>query len=101
MKKPKKDVVPRVNLVFETFRDIGIYERANLEWVNPVCINQDVRVRKYRVTVEPVEEPIEALHARLQTLWDESKNSHDIAPLRRVAEELGYELKGNRGNGAR
>jgi hypothetical protein len=95
-KRKKKQEPTRV--VFETFRKLGFYEVNDLTWEEPSCFNQTVRVHKYRVKVELVEEPVEVLHERLQRLWDHSDNFHDSDPLRAVAEELGYELQGSRGS---
>lgn len=83
---------------FETFRVLCGYDVSNLKQDKPSCFNGEVRVRKYRVIFEPVDEPIEVLQQRVQKLWDECDNFHNCEPLRDIAIELEYELKGFYGN---
>jgi hypothetical protein len=83
---------------FETFRKIGAYEQGTLQSHKPSCFNYEVSIRKYRVTIEPVEEPNEVLAERLQKLWDECDNHHHWQPLRGAAAQIGYELQGNAGS---
>lgn len=58
----------------------------------PSCFNGLVRVERYRVTVERIEEPEEVLTARLQELLalpgHIDKNNH----VRRAAKKLGIKL---------
>lgn len=82
----------------ETFRDVGLWELSNLTQNEPSCHNGSIRVRKFRVTIEPIDEPNEIIAERLQALWDTSDNHHEYEPLRRYAKSIGYELKGNWGN---
>lgn len=79
-------------LVFETFRDIGTFEVNNLKQEDPSCFNGMVRVRKYRVTVERLDEPDEVVIARLRKLWAECNNHHHRAPLLAAAKALGLDL---------
>ena len=60
----------------------------------PSCFNGFVRVVKYKVTVEQIEEPIEVIHQRLEDLWLKSDNYHDYGPLKVEAKKWGYEFKG-------
>ena len=76
---------------FETFRQIGSFEESNLKSDYPSAFNGIVRVQKYRITIEPVKEPIEVLRARVQKLWDECDNHHHRDPLQSMAKELGME----------
>lgn len=93
-KKYKKEVDnPNYNHCFETYRQIGGYERGNIEDTIPSCFNGIVRFRKYKVTIEEIIEPNEVLAERIQKLWDESTNYHHAEPLRRAAISIGYELK--------
>jgi hypothetical protein len=46
---------------FETFRKIGSYEQSNLQSKDACCVNGIVNIRKYKVTIEPIEEPKEIL----------------------------------------
>lgn len=85
---------PEFPMEFETFYKLTAYARGNLVQREPSCFNGGVRVRRYRVTVEELDETKEVLQARLQKLWDDSRNSHDIGPIKETAKELGVELKG-------
>lgn len=77
---------------FETFRKIDDYTKSNLIKDEPSCFNGNVCVRKYKVTVELVEEPIEVIQARIQKMWDECKNHHHWQPLKNEAKKYGLEL---------
>lgn len=83
---------------FETFRRIGSYEQSNLLSKEPSCFNGNVNIRKYKITIEPVEESNEILAERLQKLWDECDNHHHWTPLENASKQIGYELKGYSGN---
>lgn len=83
---------------FETLMPFAFYDRNRLEQKDPSCFNGVVRIRKYRVTVEEIAEPKEVLAARLQALWDECTNHHEVGPLRQAAKEIGYELQGRNGS---
>jgi hypothetical protein len=78
---------------FETFRDIGPFELRQLTQNEPSCFNGLVRVEKYRVTVEKVQEPVEAIRARLQKMWDECDNHHHREPLARAGFKYGIDLR--------
>jgi hypothetical protein len=101
--KKQKDVTNKKNeennvVSFETFRNIDLYEQRNLQDKEPSCFNGSVKIRKYRVTIELIEEPNEVLAERLQKLWDECDNHHHWRPLKDKALQIGYELKGNAGS---
>ncbi len=83
---------------FETFKEIGSYEIHNLEWDKPDCFNSIVRVRKYKVTIEQIDEPIEVIHERLENLWINIINWHDREVLEREAKKYKYEFKGEFGS---
>jgi len=83
---------------FDTFKEIGLYEQQNLKFKEPSCFNGNVSIRKYKITIEPIEEPNEVLGERLQMLWDECDNHHHWTPLKRAALQIGYELKGDAGS---
>lgn len=92
-KKPVSDIT----ICFETFKKFGDYEQHSLTKKEPSCFNGNVNFRKYKVTIEPIEEPNEVLAERLQKLWDECDNWHHWTPLKNAACEIGYELKGSAG----
>jgi hypothetical protein len=82
---------------FETFNKISDgYAKRNLISGEPSCFNGRVNVRKYKVTVEIVDEPIEAIQARIQKMWDECDNHHNWGPLKSEAEKYGLTLSHNR-----
>jgi len=95
-KPPTTPPVPE-KIVFDTFRALGAWERSNLEHREPSCFNGCVAVRKWRITIEPLDEPREEVCARLQRLWEESDNHHHWNPLKAEAATLGYELAGDFG----
>ncbi len=81
-------------ITFETFREPSAYTIDGLTCTEPSCFNGWVQVRKWRITIESVDEPTEAIHARLQDLWDHCDNWHHAGPLKTAAKAAGYELKG-------
>lgn len=90
--KAAAPVVPLV-MCFETFQKLDSWALRNLEQSEPSCFNGMVRVQKFKVTIEPVDEPIEMIHARLQKLWNECKNHHHWEPLKREAARFGLKLE--------
>jgi hypothetical protein len=81
-----------------TFRQIGSYELSNMKQDTPSCFNGIVRIEKYKITVEKIEEEKEIYKERLQELWDTSTNRHDYMPLKNKADSLGIQLTGDRGS---
>ena len=77
---------------FETFRKIGEYEKRNMLSKEASCFNGIVNVRKYKVTIEVVDEPVEDIQARIQYMWDNIDNHHHREPLRREAAKYGLTL---------
>jgi hypothetical protein len=86
-RKKTKQEAPRFPRVIETFVDpgwsFGIRE--------PSCVNQ-VSIRKYRVTIEQIQEPIEVLQERLLHLWRHTNNHHEKRHLEEEATLLDYKL---------
>lgn len=76
----------------ETFREISDYQLRQLQQDEPDCFNRKVSVRKYRVTVELVDEPDDVIRARIQRLWDECENHHHWLPLQCEAKKYGLVL---------
>lgn len=75
---------------FETFAEVGPYEQRQLTKDEPSCNNGCLRIRKYQITVELVEEPIEVIQARIRTLWAE-KSHHHTPLLLAAAREYGID----------
>ena len=101
MAKKVKQAPPEpkpTRIEFETFRPVDSYWVGQLRQDKPSCFNGVIEVRKYRVVVELVDEPLEVIGARLQELWDTCDNWHHHEPLRFVAKKLGWELKGEFGS---
>ena len=96
--KSNKKITGYINSSFETFKEIGSYEKYNLISKEPSCFNGIVNLRKYKVTIELIEEPNEIIQERLQKLWDECNNHHNWEPLQNMAKKIGYELKDKAGN---
>lgn len=77
-------------IVFETYQKVDFYDTSRLTMSEPYTGNGMVRIRRYRITVELIDEPIEVLRDRLLRLWRESeRNLHIWRPMDEVAEELG------------
>lgn len=89
---PVPPVAADVRREFVTFRPVGSYEIRSLEQREPSCFNGEVRIRQFCVTVELVDEPIEAIHARIIDLWERSDNHHHMGPLRIEAKRYGLDL---------
>jgi hypothetical protein len=85
-------------LTFETFRKPNSFNINNLKGDKPTCFNSFVNYRKYRVTIEEIEEPKEVLIERLQDLWDHSDNYHNDMPLEVEAKKLGYTFPNRSGS---
>lgn len=77
---------------FETFSEISDYTIRDLTMGSPLCFNDQVRVVKWRVTIEKIDEPDSVIRERIQKLWDECENPHHWQPLKRVANKYGLEL---------
>lgn len=77
---------------FETFRKIGSYEAMNLKQDEPSCFNGMVRLKKYKVTIEEIDEPIEVYKQRLQKMWEACDNHHHYEPLKNAANSIGLIL---------
>jgi hypothetical protein len=83
---------------FETFKILSSYDISNIKKDAPSSFNGDIEFRKYKVTVEPVDESFEVLSERLQTMWDKCDNFHHCSPLKSAAKSIGYELQGSAGS---
>lgn len=99
-KKVNKSVEPIYPKCVETFRAIGDYEFNGYSFNNkePSCFNGAVNIKKYKITIEIVDEPLEIYNERLEKLWVESDNYHHYRPLQCVAESIGYSFKGKFGS---
>jgi hypothetical protein len=83
-------------LVFETFRQPSHFLLRGLEQAAYDVFNREVHVRRWRITVETIEETDDVIYARLLDLWERSANFHEWEPLRDAAKALGRELPSDR-----
>lgn len=83
---------PPFPVVVETYRNPVGWSLDNLIQARPDAFNGYVNFRRYRITVEEIEEPIEVLRERLRKIWRECDNHHSWTPIRMVAASLGIEL---------
>ena len=77
---------------FETYKKIEGYAARQLIRDEPSCFNGDVCVRKYKVSVDLVDEPLDVIQSRIQKMWDECDNSHHWGQLRAEAHNYGLTL---------
>lgn len=95
--KKRASKKPDFPKVIETFTKPDNWHTSSLLCASaqqPSCFNGLVSIRRYRVTLEEIEESREVLIERLAKLWQEFDNVHHYQPLKRAAEELGVELVG-------
>jgi len=60
----------------------------------PTCFNGMIRLQRYRITVEEVDEPIEVQRERLIHMWRTSeRNHHHWSPFKAVANQLGMDFE--------
>jgi hypothetical protein len=98
-KNPQLNIpVVSSSISFETFKTLSSYDISNIKKDAPSSFNGNVEFRKYKVTVEPVDESFEILSERLQTMWDKCDNFHHWNPLKSAAKSIGYELQGSAGS---
>ena len=91
MRKKKEPPKPMPHEAFkksiETFNDYAINSAmSNCISDKPSSFNSNVQVRKYKITVEMIEEPIEIIQERIINLWEECDNHHHWKPLKAMAE---------------
>jgi len=98
MARTKKKDLPKPHepyrVEMETMRQPWVTSRditASMA-ATPDAYNGDVHVRKYKVTVEMIDEPIEVIQARIQDLWDNCDNSHNWKSLQYMGERYGMTL---------
>lgn len=90
----KKPVVPEPPSEIETYRDPRGYwlNELGLQFSKPSCINGNILIRRYRVTVIEIEEPKGILIERLRKLWRTCDNHHHFHPMQYQAKRLGIKL---------
>ena len=84
----KKDQEPEFPKVIETFCEPW---RSSIHVEKePSCFNSVVSVRRYRVTIEEIDEPREVIAARVLQLIHDCDNLHHYDPLKVAASK--YDL---------
>ena len=78
--------------VFETFKKIDGYAKSQLICDEPTCFNGKVSVRKYKVSIDLVDEPIDVIRERIKKMWDACDNTHQWRPLKDEAAKYGLTL---------
>lgn len=79
-------------IVFETFTDIQRLVRQATQDA-PSHLNNEIRVQRYRVTVELIEEPDDVIRDRLLTLDAERGHVDKHRSIKAEAKRLGIDLK--------
>ena len=77
---------------FETFRPVDNYAQLHLLQEEPSVFNGMVRVKKYKITIEEIDDADGVIIDRIIKLKSESTNHHDWTPLREAAAEYGVKL---------
>jgi len=102
-KNKKSSLNPIVKSIYpkqiETFREPS-WELDNLSRNSPepYCFNGIVAFKRYKITAEIIEEPIEVYQERLEALWANCDNHHHWLPLQAAASSIGYTFKSERGS---
>lgn len=79
-------------VVFETFTDIPRLVRQATQ-DEPSHLNNEIRVQRYRVTIELIEEPDEVIRERLLALEAERGHIDKHRCIKAEAKRLGIDLK--------
>lgn len=88
---------PPLFKIYETYNRIDPWLIDHLVSTKPTCFNGDIRIKRYRITIEEIQEPNVILGQRLQKLWEECDNWHHHDNLITTAKEIGWVLQGDRG----
>lgn len=83
---------PATPVSFVTYLRPDSYTVGQLRGVAMSCVNGDMRIQPYRVTIEPVPLTDEELRARLVKLWRVCGNYNHWAAFQTMATELGITL---------
>ena len=84
---------PRYPLVYESYSDNEWSIRSNAAaFSRPLAVAGQVRVRRFRITVELLDEPVDVIQGRIRALWRESTNHKMRVELTECAAEYGMVL---------
>lgn len=90
--KPVPPSAADVRREFVTFRNVDTYAIGQMTQDAPSSFNGMARVRRYRVTVELLDEPIETIRARIVDLWERCNNHHQWGGIEAEAARYGLDL---------
>ena len=91
--KRAKHKAPEYPRIFDLFDDPSEDIRRDASvFDGPSCFNGRVRLQRYRVTVESIDESKDVYAERLRILWRGTDNYNDRDCLKREAKALGIEL---------
>jgi hypothetical protein len=76
-----------------TFRNMDDYSLGNLKQQEPSCFNSIIRVIKYKITIEEIQEPKELICERLEKLYVECDDWRNREALDSVAKKYKYNFK--------
>jgi hypothetical protein len=94
-RKEPKPTGPTFPVAFDFFGAPSYFDLMQYEGKSPSCFNGNVKVERYRVTFERVDEPDDLVRERLVALWRASDNHHHVGPLRAKAAKYGLKLDMN------
>lgn len=78
--------------VFETFREFDDAIIYNWTDPEPCCHCGKVYAKKYRVTIEEIEAPVEVMLKRIKELAGKIHNKSELRALKVLGEKYGLEL---------
>ncbi|MEJ6002512.1 hypothetical protein [Paucibacter soli] len=81
-----------MNPATEVYGLPSAFQLANLASQKPRVLNGAVSVKRYRITVEEIEEPKEVLAGRLRALLQSKLHMDSQAAIRRYAEQFDIPL---------
>lgn len=88
--RPAAPTYPRV--IETTYDNLDSELTKAAERVKPSIGNFEVFLRRYRITVELIDEPNDVIQERLRTLWRNTRNHHEREKLATVARKLSFKL---------
>ena len=93
MKRQSEPTEP-TKIEIETFRPLMRWGLNDLTQAVPSCWNGEVRVKRWRITVEEIVDPPEVLAERILTMLREETNHRRRTALLSEASRLGIDVKG-------
>ena len=85
-----------MNCNIETYKDLA-YIAKNLATDEPYVWNGELFIKRHRVIIEEIEESREVIIEKLEKMYRECDNHHNVAPIRAEAKRLKHTLKSEYG----